>query len=366
MAERWSISWRPKKFSEVLGQQHVIAFFQIILEDHYRDGKCLPVGALFSGYSGVGKTTLARIIASSLNCNNRTGVEPCGVCDSCVSIVSGQGSILELDASFFGLVDNVRALRNRLYLYSLNKHQVVIIDECHMMSKEAFNVLLKMLEEPPPFVFFILITTEAERVLDTVRSRLLEFAFRHVPWEEVDAYLTRCLKIEKVECAPELYRGIYYLSHSNLRETIVSLEQLATLGKGKITAELVAEVCGDISLFGRLTSALLAGDFEEAIGCYESFIMSQPDIRVFLDGLSDYLSERLVKALRNSEVISAPLGLFLRTLFTFRSSPVSLQSLSSVKILLHELCSLSPRTAPRSSDSKVLTPAEIINILTKQ
>ena len=366
MSERWALTWRPKKFSEVLGQKHVIAFFKIILDSYYKGGKRLPVGVLFSGYSGVGKTTLARIIAASLNCDKREGVEPCGVCDVCKQIIDGKGGILEIDASYFGLVENVRALRSRLHLYSLNKYQVVILDECHMMSKEAFNVLLKLLEEPPKSVLFILVTTEAEKVLDTVKSRLLEFSFRHIPWAEIDTFLEKLLKAEDAVCKLELCRQVYYLSNYNLRDVIVTLEQLSILGKGTITAELVAEVCGDLSLFATLTNAVLEGDYSKAVGCYETFIISQPDLRVFLDGFTEHLSSSLLRALRTSHPNANKYGGLLHKLYSFRSTLVALKSLSSVKLLLFEMCAAISGEVYRSSESRTLSPEEIIKALTKE
>jgi DNA polymerase III subunit gamma/tau len=289
---RWTLALRPKHFSDVIGQEGVSKYFQFVLNSWFMEKQTLPVGALFCGQSGVGKTTLARVIASSLNCEARTGVEPCGECSSCLAIHSGSGGgVYEIDASFFGLVDNIRTLRERLLSYSFSSYQVVILDECHMMSKESFNVLLKLFEEVPKNVFFVLITTEREKVLETVRSRLLEFRFTSVSPGVFLDYVKKLFTLEKIACPDDLVVRMYRKSKGNIRDTLMSLEHVATLGAGKITPELVAEVFGDSFLFEKLVKLLESGKFRASLELYnqnKAFYASFEDFfSLFFSWISD-------------------------------------------------------------------------------
>lgn len=371
MGTMWSIKYRPKKFEEILGQKHIIEFFKIVLDNYYERQKLLPVGALFGGGSGIGKTTMARVVAASLNCDKRVGVEPCGVCESCYPIIQGLGGVMELDASFFGSIENVRKLRDRLSSYSFVEYQVIILDECHMMSKEAFNGLLKLLEEPPERVFFILVTTETDEVIDTVKSRLLEFRFKPILWAEIEKFLLALLKKEKVTCSVQLCKELYYLSDYNLREVIVSLEQLSVLGKGTVTKELVKEVFGDMMVIRDIIMQLKKGEYEKAMSLFEEFRKFQDDFKLFLKWFVDYLGRLLRQTLKSGSRDSIVYGAMLKCTYVFMSNrfmsnPVMLQGMAVPKLLFNEITELVRRLLQLPSESGVLKPEEVMSILTER
>ncbi|RPC18957.1 DNA polymerase III, subunit gamma and tau, partial [Neisseria meningitidis] len=169
--------WRPKTFSDLVGQEHVVKALQNALDE----GR-LHHAYLLTGTRGVGKTTIARILAKSLNCENAQHGEPCGVCESCTQIDAGRYvDLLEIDAASNTGIDNIReVLENAQYAPTAGKYKVYIIDEVHMLSKSAFNAMLKTLEEPPEHVKFILATTDPHKVPVTVLSRCLQFVLHNM------------------------------------------------------------------------------------------------------------------------------------------------------------------------------------------
>jgi len=175
-------TWRPQRFSEVIGQSHVTQTLQNAIRMN-RIGH----GYIFSGQRGVGKTTLARLLAKSLNCKNGPAPEPCGECDSCREVAAGRSvDVLEIDAASNRGIDAIRELReNARYAPARDRYKVFIIDEAHMVSTQGFNALLKIVEEPPPHVRFVFATTEPEKVIGTIRSRTHHYPFRLVPPERL-------------------------------------------------------------------------------------------------------------------------------------------------------------------------------------
>lgn len=337
MSTRWALAHRPKKFSEVVGQSHVTTFFEIILKNYFEKGTDLPVGALFGGHSGVGKTTIARVIASSLNCQNRNGYEPCGECSSCQSIVQGTGGVLEIDASFFGLVDNIRHLRDRLASYSFRDYQVVIIDECHMLSREASNVLLKLFEEPPEKVFFILCTTEVEKILDTVRSRLVEFRFSVIDQGEVLNFLQEVLKQEGVTCDIKLLQQLIFVANNNVRDMLVSLEQLSVVSGGDIKEEHLTSAYGDVFIVEKIVDALRAGDYVDALSLYDKHAIFQADFKYLLNGVIRVLGNRLQTSLVRGGADAKWYADSLRQIYNFLHGRLLMLEGSSAARLLFSL-----------------------------
>src|SRR5208283_1447720 len=170
--------WRPQSFGEVVGQDNLVRTIQNSLSS----GR-IPHAFLFSGVRGVGKTTTARIIAKALNCRNPEGREPCNKCSSCVEITSGYSlDVMEIDGASNRGIDNIRELKDTVaYMPLSGKYKVYIIDEVHMLTNEASNALLKTLEEPPLHAVFILATTEAHKVIPTIKSRCQHFVFKKIP-----------------------------------------------------------------------------------------------------------------------------------------------------------------------------------------
>lgn len=370
MESRWSIALRPIKFSQILGQSHIINFFQRVLSDFYTNpNKKLPVGALFGGRSGVGKTTLARVIAASLNCPNRKGsVEPCGVCASCKSIRFGKSSdVLEIDASYFGLVDNVRDLRERLNSYSYQTYRVVILDECHMMSKEAFNVLLKMLEEPPEKVVFILVTTEVEKVLDTVRSRLVEFRFRIVVWSAVWKMASRILSRLHMTADEAALEKMYKISGYNVRDFFMSLEHLTKVCEGSITKAVIEENFGDVFVMDSILDAICAGNYESAVEQYERFASYEVDFDIFISRFLDFIIERLRDYLKKGGAETFLYASIVKIIYKFLQNKVRLKGVIAAKVLFFEIVSQLTKgdfgLKRESKKDKLVDGEEIFNIL---
>jgi len=334
---RWHITGRPRQFKQVLGQTHVKRFLNIILNDFFEKGAELPVGFLFGGGSGIGKTTIARIIGCSLNCEHKQGSEPCGECNSCKKIIDGRGSVMEIDAAIFGLVANVRKLSRDLKAYTFAEYQVVILDEAHMMSTEASNVLLKLLEDPPDKVLFILCTTDITQIIGTVRSRLLEFRFRDISWLEITAYLKGLAKQEGIKCDSSLYKRLYLLSKKNFRDFIVVLEQLASLNKGVITEKEANELFGDVRVFEKVIDAMNLGDYVQMIELYQEVSSFYVDFYDFLNGLLIVLGEAFLEVVRSGSPEAKTFSKLLHAIYRFQAVSFRLTGEAAAVQLFHIL-----------------------------
>src|SRR5690348_10601942 len=191
--------WRPKSFTELVGQEHVVRALTNALSE-----KRLHHAYLFTGTRGCGKTTLARIVAKSLNCETGVTATPCGKCAACTEIDAGRFiDLIELDAASNTQVDNMRELlENAMYAPTAGRYKVYIIDEVHMLSRNAFNAMLKTLEEPPEHVKFILATTDPQKIPVTVLSRCMQFNLKQIPQQQIRGRLQHVLDAESVRYEP--------------------------------------------------------------------------------------------------------------------------------------------------------------------
>ena len=233
--------WRPKKFSDLVGQNNTVKILQNIISS----GR-LHHAYLLTGTRGVGKTTIARIIAKALNCLNPASNEPCGQCENCQQIDIGRFvDVIEIDAASNTGVDNIReVLENAQYAPSSGKYKIYIIDEVHMLSKSAFNAMLKTLEEPPAHVVFILATTDPHKVPITILSRCLQLKLRNLAAPEIEDYLAQVLTSEQVEFESTALEVIATAASGSMRDALSLTDQAIAFANGTITLQISQQMLG--------------------------------------------------------------------------------------------------------------------------
>ncbi len=251
--------WRPQNFSSLVGQEPIVT----ALRNALQEGR-IAQAYLFSGIRGVGKTTAARVLAKALNCERGPTADPCNECVSCIEITQGSSlDVREVDAATYSKVDQIRELTSSISLYETAKrYYVVVIDEIHRLSRQAFDALLKIVEEPPPRLVFIFATTEIEAVPATILSRCQEFHFRRVPSPQLAAYLRQIAEAEGIRASDTALRLIARAGEGSVRDSVALLDQLATFGSGAIAEEDAVRLLGglDTALFHKLLEAILAGE----------------------------------------------------------------------------------------------------------
>ncbi|MBM4189954.1 MAG: DNA polymerase III subunit gamma/tau [Betaproteobacteria bacterium] len=235
--------WRPKTFVDLVGQSHVVRALANALES----GR-LHHAYLFTGTRGVGKTTLARILARCLNCETGVTATPCGTCSACQQIDAGRFvDLIEIDAASYTGVDNMREiLENAQYAPTAGRYKVYIIDEVHMLSKNAFNAMLKTLEEPPGHVVFILATTDPQKVPVTVLSRCLQFNLKQMPTDLVTRHLKRILDAEEVNYEAEALSGLARAAAGSMRDALSLTDQAIAYGQGQLKTDETRAMLGAV------------------------------------------------------------------------------------------------------------------------
>lgn len=251
--------WRPKSFAQLVGQEHVIK----ALANAFANDR-LHHAYLLTGTRGVGKTTIARIMAKALNCETGVTATPCGVCSACMQIDAGRFvDLLEIDAASNTGIDNIReVLDNAQYSPTAGRFKVYIIDEVHMLSKSAFNAMLKTLEEPPAHVKFILATTDPQKVPITVLSRCLQFSLRQMTPQQVSSHLAQVLQAEEINFEQSALNILGHAANGSMRDALSLLDQAIAYGGGDVGELAVRAMLGavDQSYLFDILQALIAGD----------------------------------------------------------------------------------------------------------
>lgn len=296
--------WRPKRFAELVGQEHVVRALTNALET----GR-VHHAFLFSGTRGVGKTTIARIFAKSLNCERGTSADPCGECETCLAIDAGRYiDLLEIDAASNTGVDDVRELiDNAQYMPSRGRTKVYLIDEVHMLSKAAFNALLKTLEEPPGHVKFLLATTDPQKLPVTVLSRCLQFNLKRLDQEQIRGQISKILDAEGIAAEDGAVRLLAKAADGSLRDGLSLLDQAIAYTGGKLEETQVAAMLGtvDRTRVGALLEALVDADGARLLDEISKLAEFAPDWGDVLDALASALHRIQVKQLVPEATVEA-------------------------------------------------------------
>ena len=280
--------WRPKAFRELVGQEHVVRAISNAL-----DSGRVHHAFLFTGTRGVGKTTIARLLAKALNCDNGVSAQPCGTCAACREIDEGRFvDLIEVDAASRTKVEDTRELlENVQYAPSRGRYKVYLIDEVHMLSGHSFNAFLKTLEEPPPHVKFLLATTDPQKLPITVVSRCLQFHLKRLPIGLITDRLAHILDAEGVATEPAALPLIARSADGSLRDALSLLDQALVFGGGRVGEADVRSMLGTIDRthVARLVDQLAVGDAVGLIETIHSLDDQAPDYDQVLVELSSLL-----------------------------------------------------------------------------
>ncbi len=287
--------YRPQKFSEVIGQEHVTRTLKNALEQ----GRTAH-GYIFSGHRGIGKTTVARILAMALNCrsSDKPVAEPCGVCESCTEIRAGNSvDVIEIDAATNRGIDEIRELREGTrYRPARDRFKIYILDEAHQITDAAFNALLKTLEEPPGHVVFMLATTQPEDIPQTIRSRCQHFSFRAVGFEEILNQLKDLSGRENIEADEDALALLAEAGDGSMRDALSILDQAIASSTGRLTAEQVRNLVGAApsGVLEEVMQAVAQGSSETVLRLVD---------RLISEGHSPtHFARQMVRFLRNTVV----------------------------------------------------------------
>jgi len=371
--------YRPQKFTQVAGQQHVLNSLINGL-DHNR----LHHAYLFTGTRGVGKTSLARLLAKSLNCLVGISSTPCGKCQHCVAIKNGNFvDLIEIDAASRNKVEDTREiLENVQYMPSQGRFKIYLIDEVHMLSNHSFNALLKILEEPPQHVKFILATTDAEKLPATIISRCLQFHLKHLTVAEIYTHLVRVLKAEKIDYQAEALNCIAQAAKGSIRDALSLSDQAIAFSNGKILNEAVETMLGivEVEMVDELLGYIIQSDSEKIINLSNRIITLGKDPMVVLDALAQsfyaasiyQLTQEIHSiACSKSRLIDISEQLSLELLQSYYQLAIKAKkhislapsAESGLGMALLRLCALQPTVLPKhQNDKKDVVPDAILEI----
>ena len=289
----FALKWRPKNFEEIIGQKHVVETLKNAIQKNR-----LAHAYLFAGPRGVGKTSTARILAKALNCKEGPTPTPCSKCSPCNEITQGSSlDVIEIDGASNRGIDEIRVLRENVKFAPVSgRFKIYIIDEVHMLTTEAFNALLKTLEEPPEYVKFIFATTSPNKVIPTILSRCQRFDFRRISMLEIIAQLERVIKAENLSVDKEVLVAIAKSSDGSLRDAESVLDQLISFSKERISLKDAISVLGLVeqdALFG-IADKIIQKDALGALSLFNDIVNDGKDITVFLSNLIEHFRNLMI------------------------------------------------------------------------
>jgi DNA polymerase III subunit gamma/tau len=354
--------WRAQTFSEIVGQDAVVA----TLRNAVATGQ-VSHAILFTGPRGTGKTSLARILAKALNCTDlRPNADPCDICPSCVAIREGTTfDVIEIDAASNRGIDSIRELRERLaYPPGELRRKVYILDEAHQITKDAWNALLKSLEEPPDFISFMFASTHPQGFPPAILSRLQRFDVRRLSVTEIAGKLDRILAADGRDAEPEAVLIVARLAAGGMRDAESILDQLLASTNGRVEADAVRDLLGlaDAELVDGFTAALATGGAGDGFAILDRLEERGRDLRVFLDQVVDSLREQLLAGLANGGRADPGIAAAARRLAAIdptRLGPGGLRLQLELALLEPPIATVSPSLEPVPATSITELPAPV-------
>ena len=338
--------YRSATFDEVISQEHITT----TLKNQIKAGT--PAHAyLFTGSRGTGKTTCAKLMAKAVNCLSPVNGNPCGECESCKAIAAGCPDIIEMDAASNNGVDDVRALRDEvMYAPTVCRYKVYIIDEVHMLSSQAFNALLKTIEEPPPHVIFILATTEIHKVPATIASRCQQFRFSRIDVEESTKRLCEIAKKENVNITEDAARLISRLSDGGMRDAVSLLDQCISVSADidDETVRTTAGIAGTEHLF-TLAQCIHEQNAPEALKILDELHNQSKDLMLLLDELLSHFRNLCILSATNSDFSLIPAGSGTRNDLARQTKEFTLGEIMRCMDILQDCIARTPKTAKRKT-----------------
>lgn len=356
---------RPQTFDEVVGQRPVVKTLQNSLRRQR-----VAHAILFSGVRGVGKTTLARIMAKAINCVGTTDNPPCTSCPPCREITAGSAlDLIEIDGASNRGIQEIRELKEKIkFLPTSCRYKVIIIDEVHMLTTEAFNALLKTLEEPPEHVYFMFATTELHKIPITILSRCQQYELKRIPAAELTAHFQKLAASEGIAIDPQALALIVREAEGSVRDGLSLLDQVFSFGEKRITSQDVTEVLGlvDRDILFRLSEALLAGDRTDALQSLEDIFAFGMDIKRFSTDLLECFRTMLLLRIEGcSSLLDLPAEEMKRSLeLALRFSPETIHhKLNLLMKLVEEIRYASqPRLAMETGFLKIIEAGNVVAV----